>query len=80
MLALPFLRDNDMKRFWPILKNGPNIKEYSEKLTIRNEITNFTDYIEKEWLRKSGKLFNFNKLIRTRGTNSAESYHSLLKK
>lgn len=80
MLALLFLRDTDMKRFWQILKDTPYKNYYNETMVLKDEIKNFTRYIEREWLSKSGNLFNFNKLMRTRGTNSAESYHSVLKK
>ena len=80
LIALPMLRKNDIKMAWHFLKTFPNSANLEDAL--RNEISLLAFYLERNWLRKvdSGNLFSFNKLIRVRNTNAAESWHSLMKR
>ena len=77
VIPLPLLRKAEAKRFWPILRNF--YEEISDE-DIKKEISLFTYYFERTWLRKvdTNNLFTLHKLLRTRSTNPAEAFHSSL--
>lgn len=65
-----------MEYFWQKIKICP----FNFELVVNEEWNEFIAYMQKEWLRKEGTIWDFNKLGRVRTTNPAESYHSSLKK
>lgn len=74
------LRNEERNRMWRIRQHF--YLNYDGKL--REELIEFIDYMRKNWVSKmTGEypnIWNFNHLARTRSTNPAEAYHSLLKK
>lgn len=74
MFALPLLRSVERNKIWNHLNNFKMENEIDE------EICEFLKYFEREWINKQGNLWNFNKLTRTRNTNPAEAFHSMLNK
>ena len=64
---------------WPLLRNFHiDVAESTEEM--RTELSLFKIYMERQWIRKvdTGNLYSFNRLGRTRNTNPAESFHSLI--
>jgi hypothetical protein len=78
LMALPLLRKTDLLRLWDGLKTPPNF--HSTESLILKEVGNLVEYMDKEWLSKSDNAWNFNALSKVRTTNSAEAYHSALKR
>ena len=78
IIALPLLKPEIVQIFWQELKKCPVILSDNAE----SECNEFVNYMEKEWLRKcdSGRLFNFNRMTRTRGINAAEAYHSSIRR
>lgn len=70
------MRKTDIGRVLNSIKDPKEI--YPDNIKL--EISLFSSYFEREWIKKHGNRFNFNKLSRTRSINAAESFHSLIKR
>lgn len=77
---LPLLPKQDHEKIFKRLKTFSD--SYEED--FKKDLLGFISYIERTWLYKfddvDDNLFNFNKLAKTKTTNPAESYHSLMKR
>lgn len=83
-MALPLLKSEQLLRFWGLIKDIENAFENELENDIKIELKSFYEYMEKQWINKrnteSNKLWDFNLLARTRSTNPAEAWHSIIKK
>lgn len=81
LMALPLLKSEQLLRFWGLIKDISNEEMEND---IKIELISLYQYMEKQWISKrnteSNKLWDFNLLARTRSTNPAEAWHSLIKK
>lgn len=79
MIALPLLRQNERRRFW---NHEKVLRMDSDE--VNGDIGKFFRYMENNWFAKmegaNENIWNFNRLARTRSTNPAEAFHSMIKR